>query len=291
MRFLALLLALSVGFVAAGCGGGGGGASGGGSIAVTGAVSDVVIGVPNPAALVSAPGATSTSTSTTDGSFSINVPSGTTQMNVAWEGATPPVIFTFTFPPITAAGSVGTLWIGPLKVTATGTVVDSTTLDPIGGATVTLGGVSGTTTSSGTFSIPGVAYAASSSFPSLPGTISATGYISTNFQPGSATVTNDTVSVGAIGLTPSNGNPPGTPYDLWGRVSPLKDSPGATVTLSQNGSPVRQTTVGSAGTYYFWVPAGTYTITVTQTGYTAQPVTATLASTNQVLEEDVTLSP
>ena len=274
-----------------GCGGGGGGGASGGTIAVTGTVSDVVVGVPNPAAQVSAPGAAATSTSTVDGSFTINVPSGTTTLTVMWEGGTSPVPFTFTFPRITAAEQVGPLFIGPDKVTVTGSVIDSTTLNPISGAAVTIGGVSGTGASNGTFSIPGVAYSPSSSFASLPGTITATGYITQNFEPGSALVTNSTVSVGQIGLVPSNGNPPGTPYNLWGRVSPLKNSPGATVTLSLNGAPYRQTTVGSAGTYYFWVPAGTYTITVSQTGYTAQPVTATLTSTSQILEEDVTLTP
>jgi hypothetical protein len=293
IHFAVALAALSVlACVCAGCGGGGGGSAGSG-IAITGTVTDVVVGIPSPVAEVQAGATAQTTTSTVDGSFSLTVPSGTTKLVVIWESSTggSPVSFTFTIPPVTAAEDVGELWIGPAQVTASGTAIDSTTQAPIGGATVTLGGVTGTTASNGTFTVGGVAYAASSQFPNLPGTISAPNYISAGFEPGTAAVTNGALSVGEIELTPSSSTiPPGTPYNLWGRVSPLKSSPGATVTLSLNGTPYRTATVGSDGTYYFWVPAGTYTINVVQTGFTAPTITATLTSTNQKLEEDVTLT-
>jgi len=270
-----------------GCGGGGSSVA---SITITGTVLDVVTGTPNPSALVQL-GATnvSTLTSTVDGSFSLSIPSGSTQLRVDRRDGSS--LFVYNFPPITKSGDVGQLWIGPNKISASGRILDSTSLLPISGATVSLGGVSGVSGSDGTFLITGVPYSATGLFPNLPGTVVAANYIAASFTPGGTAIVNSNLGVGDIGLVPSNNpNPPGAPYNIWGRVSPLAVSPGAAVTLSLNGTAFRTTTVGSDGTYYFWVPAGTYTIAVVKSGYNATPVVATLSATNQVLEEDVTLT-
>jgi hypothetical protein len=73
-------------------------------------------------------------------------------------------------------------------------------------------------------------------------------------------------------------------------VTTLSASPGTTVTLNLNGTAYRTTTVGSSGTYYFWVPAGTYTVSFSQTGFTAPTESVTLTATNQVVEEDAVLT-
>jgi hypothetical protein len=284
-----LLFAFVAVLISAGCGGGGGGSttSSGSTITIAGTVIDVTAGVPKTAVQVQVgTSSVTTLTSTVDGTFTLTAPSGTTELRV--NGA---LLFAFSFSPITSDTNVGDLWIGPTKISVTGRAVDSNTLQPISGVTATLGGISTVSASNGTFTFSGVAYSASGLFPNMPGTLSATNYIGANFNPGSNALSGGVVSVGDIGLVPSSSTtPPGSPYNLWGRVSPLASSPGATVTLSVSGTAYQSTTVASDGTYHFWVPAGTYTIAVTQTGFTAAPVTATLATTNEVLEEDVTLS-
>ncbi len=288
MKQLLILIAIVVGLFCTGCGGGGGSTP---TVTITGTIEDVVNGIPATQAQIQVGSSTTTTlSSAADGSFTITAPSGANTLRVDRRDGSS--LFVFTFAPITTSTDVGQLWIGPSKITATGRALDSTTLAPIAGATVTLGGVQGTTAHDGTFSVAGVAYSATGLFPNMPGQITATGYIAANFTPSSRIILSSILSLGDIGLVPSSSsNPPGSPYNIWGRVSPLSASPGATVTLSISGTPYRSTTVGSDGTYYFWVPAGTYTITVTKTGYTATPITGTLTSTSEVVEEDVTLTP
>jgi hypothetical protein len=276
----------------AGCGGGGGGSSSS-TLTITGTIADVSTGgPPSPAAQVDAGTSATAVLTDASGDFTVTAPANASELRVDRRDGSS----LFIFPLQNVSGTTynaGVLWIGPAKVTVTGTALDSATGSPISGATVNLGGIIGTTNSSGVFSLTGVPYssATASYFPSLPGIISDTGYISVQFTPGNASGATGTVSLGAYQMVSSAGsNPPSSPYNIWGRVTTLSASPGTTVTLNLNGTAYRTTTVGSSGTYYFWVPAGTYTVSFSQTGFTAPTESVTLTATNQVVEEDAVLT-
>jgi hypothetical protein len=64
----------------------------------------------------------------------------------------------------------------------------------------------------------------------------------------------------------------GTTGSISGTISPPASGNGATVTLSQNGTTVAMTTVGTSGSYSFSsVANGTYTVTPSETGFTFSP--------------------
>ena len=129
-----------------------------------------------------------------------------------------------------------------------GTVTDSSTGDPIEGATVTANGYSNITDAEGRYSIevpPGTYNV----------TASATKYVS---QSKTATVTSNTNPTLDFALTPLNGT-------ISGRVTDSSTGDpisGATVTI--NGISV---STGTDGTYSIELPPGTYTVTVSMDGY------------------------
>ena len=129
-----------------------------------------------------------------------------------------------------------------------GTVTDSSTGDPIEGATVTANGYSNITDAEGRYSIevpPGTYNV----------TASATKYVS---QSKTATVTSNTKTTLDFALTPLNGTISGTVTDS-STGDPIA---GATVTI--NGISV---STGTDGTYSIEVPPGTYNVTVSADGY------------------------
>ena len=246
--FLGLVLLL------AGCGGGGGGVTANtGNATLTGRVLDVNTGgAANPAASVQV-GSSSTLTDVTTGAFALSVPALTTSALVSPQNGDP--TYTFTFSAASGTQDLGDLWVGPSKVTVKGTVLDASTNAAISGATVSFAGVQGTTDSSGNFSLPGVAYSTTNqaAFWGIPGTVLATNYFSGHFytSPNVADGSNN-VAVGTILLSPSNSNnPPGSPYDINGRVLPIGGSNGTLVTLMQGSTTVRTFNVGADGAYQF----------------------------------------
>jgi len=87
------------------------------------------------------------------------------------------------------------------------------------------------------------------------------------FTPGSqsATVNGNAVTVPVFTATALSGS-------ISGAISPAANGNGATVTLSQSGTTVATTIVGTAGTYTFNnVTNGTYTVTPTETGFVFSP--------------------
>lgn len=283
---LAALVAVLL--VAIGCGGGGGG--GGVTVRVNGRVLSVITGGPtNPPSSVQA-GGFSTSTSPADGSFGLDVPVGTTSLSVDTLGAGG--VFVFTIPAAVADTDVGDLWVGPEKVTVTGTVRDATDADPIAGAQVSFGGRTGVTDANGVYTLLNVAYSSQNpeQFFGVIGQARATGFFVSDFTATRAAV-GGVVTIDDVLLTPSgDANPPPGPYNIWGRVSPSGLAPGTVVTLLQNGNPVRTTSVGQDGRYFFWVAAGTYTITYRNGAFSAPDQTVTLLQQNQVEQRDVTLN-
>jgi len=276
-----------------GCGGGGGGGTPTERFFVDGRVLDVATGGPlNPGASVSIAGETTTS-DVTDGFFSVEAPTGTTTATVS-----PPQAgygtYTFSFPATTGDVDLGDLWVGPERVTVRGTVRDSLTNAPIVGATVRFAGRQGTTNASGVFNLTDVAYASSNLgvFWGILGSASATGYFAGEFSAAGITASANLVNVGDVLLQDAgDDNPPGTPYNLWGNVTPVGEAPGSTVELRRAGTLFRSYTVSGDGRYYFWVPAGTYTVRAVKGSSIGAEKNVNLAQSNQVIQTNVELGP
>ena len=285
---LIVLLFTALGLLS--CGGGGGGGAAG--ITLTGRVLSIVTGGSlNPAVIVqSTTGATAT-TSIIDGSFSVSSPSGSTSLlvNSAALG-----VFTFTFPTATQATTdIGDLWVGPEKVTVVGTLQNAASGLGISGGKVQFGGQNAVTDSTGQFAIANVAYSSTSTagFLGLVGNAAATGFFPNTFTSSGNTAVSGLVDVGIVLLTPlSDSTPPGSPYTIWGKVSPAANALGTIVTLKQSGSAIRQFNVGLDGKYQFWVPVGTYTIEYKNGSLTAPTQTVTLTLPTDVIQKDVSLN-
>lgn len=296
MKRIALALLIGALSILVGCGGGGGG-GGGAQTDLIGRVLNVVTGGPlNPAGTVQKVGGSpSTSTNLADGSFTLqNVGSGTTQAQVIPNQIGWP-LFTFTFPSASGTTVIGDLWVGPEQVTLRGRAVNSTNAQPIANADVTFAGQNGKTDAQGVFNLPQVAYssATQTAFWGIMGSVRANGFFKSDFSAAPHVKDgNNVVNVGDILLTPSNDpNPPGTPYNITGRVLPIGGSTGCIVTLMDGATPVRIYNVGNDGKYYFWITPGTYDVTFVKGAQTAPTQNVVLAQPNEtVTVPDVTLN-
>ncbi len=295
MKKLHLFLFAAFLAIIIGCGGGGGGP--GGSATLIGRVLNVGTGGPmNPAASVQQPGGSpSTVTSLADGSFSLaNVNNGATQTQVIPNQVSWP-LFTFNFPAASGSTVIGDLWVGPEQVTLTGRALNSTNAQPIANADISFGGQNGKTNVSGVFNLTGVAYssATQTAFWGIVGTARANGFFKTDFNAAPNTKNgSNVVDVGDVLLTPSNDpNPPGTPFNITGRVLPIGGSVGTIVTLKQGLTNLRIFNVGNDGKYYFWIAPGTYDITYQKAAQSAPTQNVTIVQPNQtVTVPDVTLN-
>lgn len=285
---LVLIVSLLVG-----CGGGGGGGGGGNNVQVTGRVLSVSTGSPpNPVATVQI-GTRTGQTGASDGLFAFQAPIGSASVIVLSSFPT----FTFLIPALTAATDLGDLWIGTQTITLQGTVINANTSDPIDGATVRFGGHVTTTNASGAFSISGVAYDGGSEFVffGIVGKVQKTGFVPADFNANQSPIAG-IVSLPPIAIAPvSDPNPPGSPGNLVGTVSLQGggNPSGATVTLLDGATPIRQVTVGTDGRYKIWAaPSSTYTLRFAKSGFTTQDVPITgFISPSQVITTNVTLAP
>lgn len=292
MRIAALVLSLIALFVMLACGGGGSSSVGG--VTITGRVIWLpTLGVPDPPATVQA-GTGSVPTETSDGSFSVRAPIGSTSVLVLYQ---PPggglVSFRFDFSSATEDVDVGDLVIGPEKVTVTGRTVSAADDSAIQGALVVFAGRIATSNSSGIFSLQEVAYDSNnlSAFFSLEGQVQAQGFFPQVFSPTSAAVGN-VVSLDDVVMAPDSGDqPPGTPYTIFGTLSPADKAEGTVVTLLRNGLAVRQFTVGADRQYGFWVGPGDYVLQFSNpTNGTSSPdQSVSLANSTQTARRDATL--
>jgi hypothetical protein len=294
MRLIPVLLALAVGGLLAGCGGGGIG-GGAPNVTLTGVVRWLpTAGPPEPNATVQA-GAATAATRAEDGSFQISVPSGTSSVLVVHQ---PPageaVSFRFDFPAATLNPTdVGDLWIGPAKVRVAGRTLSAADDSPVVGALIEFAGKRAVTGADGRFTLTDVAYDAGSlaTFTSVVGRASRTGFITRTFSPVSGEA-GGVVTLDTIFMPPdSGGQPPGTPFNLLGTVSPSAQAPGTVVTLTRAGAPVRRMTVGPDRQYGFWVTAGAHQLQfVNQAhGLGAGPIDVTITDPSRILRLDVTL--
>ena len=274
-----------------GCGGGGGG-NGSSNATVTGRVIQVETGAaPNPTASVQM-GTNSVFTDASDGSFQLTAPTGSTTITV--DTRSPSGVWVFTVPPVTGVTEVGDLWVGPDRVTLTGTVRNSADSSPLANATVTFGGRTGLTDANGVFTLPEVAYSSvnQAAFWGIPGSARATGFFRSDFSAAPNLPVAGVVSVGDIFLVPtSDPNPPGVPFNIWGQVTAPGGPIGAIVRLKENGSDVRVFNVGADGRYFFFVTPGDYVISASKGASTAADVPVTLTQPTEVLRRDITIPP
>jgi hypothetical protein len=288
-RWIWLLLIV---LVLAGCGGGGGG----GTANVT--LSGTVVwlrsgGAPSPAASVQAGSATVFS-NTSDGSFSVSAPSGTSEVLVVYQAVGgSPTSFRFSFAAATADRDLGDLVIGPEKINVAGTVLDSATGSPLSGATVTLGGRTATSLANGTFTLSDVAYdsASPNAFLNLAGLARATNYFAQVFNPVSGPI-GGVATLDDLYLTADSGiDPPGLPFTITGQVGPADAAAGTVVQLFAGSTLVRQTVVNATRQYGFWIEPGTYTLRFSNptNGRTAPDQSVTLTSPTDVARRDATL--
>lgn len=292
-RFL-ILFAIAL-VVLAGCGGGGGGtggSNGGASGSVVGRVLSVQTGGPvSPAATVQV-GSNTSSTSTADGSFTVDAPTGSTNLIVDTHNQFG--VWNFTIPAVNGTVDAGDLWVGPEQVTVTGQVVSSADNLPVAGATVSFAGRTATTNAQGIFSLSNVAYSSSTqtAFWGIVGTATASQFFKSDFSAAPAVANNGIVTVNDIVLTPlSDDDPPPLPGNIVGRVTPLAQASGTVVTLKDNsGNAVRTFNVGPSGGYSFWVSPGTYTLEFQNGTLTAPTQSVNLTATDQVFRvSDVAL--
>ena len=277
-----------------GCGGGGstgttGGPTSGGGAVVTGRVLSAVTGAP----VVPAPSIQTTSgrvSADEDGAFTAETRVGATSIIVDTASFG---VFTFTTLP---AGSdttdVGDLYVGPERVTVTGTLRDSGTNAAIANASVDLAGRRAVTDFNGRFTLTEIAYSSTSpgTFLGYQGNAAATGYVNVTFGVGGNVPTGGTLDLGTITLTQqSDSTPPGTPATIFGTVLPAAVAPGTLVSLRSGETEVRRFTVGANGQYAFFVGPGAYTLTFTNGNRTLGPIAVTLTSSTDVQRRDVTL--
>lgn len=258
---------------------------------MTGRVIQVETGAaPNPQASVQI-GSNSALTEASDGSFQVSAANGSTSIVVDTQTVSSGV-WAFTVPPVSGVTDVGDLWVGPNRVTVTGTVRSNETGGAISGATVTFGGRIGLTNASGVFTLTEVAYsdANQAAFWGIPGAVRATGFFKADFSAAPNVAVGGIVNVGEILLVPtSDPNPPGPPFNLWGQVTAPGGAAGSIVRLKQNGNDVRVFNVGADGRYFFFVTPGDYTIAASKGGSNAADIFVTLTQPTEVLRRDVNI--
>ena len=290
MKYWILLVALLSLLIGCGGGGGGGGTTGGTTQVLTGRVINVVTTGPvSPAPGINVVTGQSTTASTSDGFFLLDVPVTTSAVNVVAAGFG---TWTFGFPPSSSDLDLGDLWVGPEKVTVAGTVRDSASNLPIANAQVAFAGRSGVTDASGNFSLAEVAYASGNltGFWGIEGRLQADGFFASGFTANGISATAGVVQLGNITLVNSGSNtPPTSPYNVYGIVKKAGVAVSGQVAVLKGGSLYRQVSAGTDGRYYVWLPVGTYVLRATSGSSTGANVNANLTQSNQVINQDLTV--
>ncbi|HLJ55664.1 MAG TPA: hypothetical protein VKT77_11545 [Chthonomonadaceae bacterium] len=286
-RLLALGLAAAAAFAAAalaGCGGGGGGGGGHGGggtpVLVTGRVLRAETGAPPSSAATVTIGGVSVTTAA-DGTFSFNPPSSGTSATIASTGTMTRTIAIKLS--TTGTNNLGDIFLSDTGYTANvnGRVVASVNgvLTPVGGATVTIGNVTGTTATDGTFTLMGLPVDLGN-VSGVVGKVTAAGFedkliTDANLQFPLVAGANP---IGDLLIAQPSGSTPLPPFTISGvvKVGSTAQS-GVSVQIVQQGSStiLGTTTTDSTGTYTFWVVPGAYTITATN-GAAMQSVNVTL---------------
>ncbi len=274
-----VLVAVAALALLTGCGGGGGGGGGSssGGTTVTGSILLVETNLPPvTAGTISMGGVTGTTNST--GGFALtNVPVNTTTGTVTVSGEQA-LTLALTLKANTI-NNLGTIYVSATGYTASanGRVVTTSAgvTTPVAAAGVTIGGQSAVSAADGTFTIANLPVGLGSD-PTVPiGNIQATGYVNKPILSQFPLVAGAN-PLGDIPLgAPISSSTPSQPYNIYGFVKSAGAAASTTVSLSPTVGPLIAHTNPTTGEYFFWVPAGTYTVTELGTGKT---VTVTLGS-------------
>ncbi len=278
-KVASLMAVLALAAILSGCGGGGGGGGGNssGGTTVTGSVLLVETNLAPVTAGTITMGGVTTTTNSTGGFALTNVPVNTTTGTVSVPGEQ-----TLTLTLNLKANTINNL--GTIYVSATGytasangrvVTVSGGVTTPVAGADVTIGGQSSVSATDGTFTIANLPVGLGSD-PTVPiGNIQATGYVNkpilTQFPLAAGSNPLGDIPLGA----PISSSTPSQPYTIFGFVKSGGAAASTTVSLSPTVGPLIAHTDPATGEYFFWVPAGTYTVTELSTGKT---VTVTLGS-------------
>ncbi|CCW35386.1 Carboxypeptidase regulatory-like domain [Chthonomonas calidirosea] len=281
------------GALLAGCGGGGGGASSG-NLTVIGTVLTVETDAPpNPPATVSIAG--HSTTTSTNGAFTLTgIPASATTATVSAQGEQTLTLHLQLPSQSTQPVNLGTIFLSASGYNASVTGQIVTTVNgqnqPVGGATVTIGGSSTLSGSDGSFTISNLPVGLGND-PNIPiGSVSATGYVTKQIFV-QAPLIAGVNPLGPISLgAPISSSVPGLPYTIIGKV--LKNGqgqPNYPVILQQGSTVVGNTHTDSTGTFSFWVVPGSYTIVVFLPDGSSVTQPVTLQSTNQPVTQNVNL--
>jgi len=290
LHFLALTMAIPA-ILAAGCGGGGGGSGGGGggggkSVTVTGTVLDAATYSPTTSAATVVIGGTTMTTNTATGTFTGTVGSNATTASVSAPGEISRTIsITLAASQVNNLGNIFLAATGSSYTASVNGVVVTTVkgaTQPVGGATVNIGNISGVSATNGTFTLNGLPVGLGS-VDGLYGTVTAKGFAV-------KLITADVLqfalvaganNIGNLLLAPPAGSTPVPPYTISGVVE-VQGVPTAGVTVAiaipGGGAALGQTTTNSSGTYYFWVAPATYTITAEDSSSTTLGENVTLST-------------
>lgn len=271
MRFaLKIVLALLTGALV-GCGGGGGGGGNAAPAQVSGRVLRAETNLPpNPAATVAIAGQSTTTAG--DGTFTFqSVPSNATTLQVTADPAKPRTLTIA----LTANqnNNLGDIFVSDTgyTATATGRVVTQDTNQPVGNATVIIGGAQTKTAIDGTFSLANLPVGLGTVSNAPIGVVKANGFTDKPIIP--PFILADGVNpLGDILIaSPVGSNMPSPPYTITGKVTAQgAAAPNVTVTLAVGATTLGTTTTDANGDYFFWVVPATYTVSATRQGATQQ---------------------
>lgn len=258
-----------------GCGGGGGGAAPAGVATIVGRILRAETNTrPDPVATVTV-GSVSTTSSPADGFFSLTgVPAGQTALVVAAPGARERTI-----PVTSTAGQtldLGVIYLSDsgYDATVSGRVVTivNNQQQGVAGATVTIAGLTTTTVQDGAFTINGLPVGLGS-VPGIYGSVSAQGFerkdITAETLEFPLTAGNNVLR-NPIVILPPSGSVPLPPYTITGTVTFAGQPTAGAVVRLTNPTTSLTTTTDASGQYFFWVVAGTYTVSATLQNVTGQ---------------------
>jgi hypothetical protein len=166
----------------------------------------------------------------------------------------------------------------------TGRVVDGGSGSPIQGVRVALGTANANSAADGGFTLTGVALGSGILTAQMSGYEVAS-------VPVTVTAGSNTLPVD-VNMAPLTGDPPGeSPRTIAGtiKLSNGSNASGVTVTLLSGASQYDHMTTGADGRYYFWAPAGTYTVRASKSGLPTKDQQVTVSDLTKVVTQDLTL--
>ena len=168
--------------------------------------------------------------------------------------------------------------------TLSGKVIDGVSGNPLTGVRVAIGTSSTTTRTDGTFTLTGLSLGSGVTSFQLAGYEIVT--VNVDIVAGANPLPAD------VNMAPIAGDPPvDMPRTVDGTISLSVGSKvsGAVVTLLSGATQIDQMTTGADGLYFFWAPAGNYTVRVAKIGYTVVNTPVTISDIGAVVTLNISL--